>query len=52
MNTQKATVQRNWSTRRGEKARRMALIADWLKGPVLRQERARRCPASAHRSRG
>jgi malonate decarboxylase alpha subunit len=39
MNTQKATVQRNWSTRRGEKARRMALIADWLKGPVLRQER-------------
>lgn len=36
---QKAAVQRNWSTRRGEKARRMALIADWLKGPVLRQER-------------
>jgi malonate decarboxylase alpha subunit len=39
MNTQKAAVQRNWSTRGGEKARRMALIADWLKGPVLRQER-------------
>jgi malonate decarboxylase alpha subunit len=39
MITQKAAVQRNWSTRRGEKARRMALIADWLKGPVLRQER-------------
>src|SRR6202789_951473 len=39
MNTQKAAVQRNWSTRRGEKAQRMALIADWLKGPVLRQER-------------
>jgi malonate decarboxylase alpha subunit len=39
MNIQTAAVQRNWSTRRDEKARRMALVANWLSGPVLRQER-------------
>ena len=39
MNIQAAAVQKNWSTRRDEKARRMALVANWLSGPILRQER-------------
>jgi len=39
MNIQTAAVQKNWSTRRDEKARRMALVANWLSGPILRQER-------------
>ena len=39
MNIQTAAVQRNWSTRRDEKARRMALVANWLSGPMLQQER-------------
>ena len=39
MNIQTTSVQKNWSTRRDEKARRMALVANWLSGPILRQER-------------
>jgi malonate decarboxylase alpha subunit len=39
MHTQTKAVTKNWSTRRGEKARRMALVAHWLSGPVLRQEK-------------
>src|ERR1700735_5826340 len=39
MSIQTTAVQKNWSTRRDEKARRMALSADWLSGPVLRHER-------------
>jgi malonate decarboxylase alpha subunit len=39
MSIQTTAVQKNWSTRRDEKARRMALVADWLSGPMLRQER-------------
>jgi malonate decarboxylase alpha subunit len=39
MNIQTTTVKKNWSARRDEKARRMALVANWLSGPILRQER-------------
>jgi malonate decarboxylase alpha subunit len=39
MSIQTTAVQKNWSTRRDEKVRRMALVANWLSGPVLRQER-------------
>ena len=39
MNIQTTTVKKNWSARRDEKARRMALVANWLSGPILRHER-------------
>ena len=39
MHTQTIAATKSWSTRRGEKARRMALVAPWLSGPVLPQDR-------------